>query len=273
MKYLLDSDPQRERARQLRIMAVAERQFARRFQAEIIKVTEYMVGEFRRTGSAPALPPDHIRRVEAVFHDMIGVVVQAFGERILGQGKSLGIPLERKAGWDEFWQRLALEYLAQEAIRRRIAQISESARRNIIDAIIRGQQAGESVDAIAGRILEQLPGMSRLRGHVIARTETHGASQYASHNAAKATGMNMRKEWVSVSDPRTRDFGESDGDVDEFNHRAMNGVTVPMDDLFQVPDKFGGTEGLLFPGDPNGSAGNVIMCRCVSVQLVTATTF
>jgi hypothetical protein len=42
----------------------------------------------------------------------------------------------------------------------------------------------------------------------------------------------------------------------------MNGAKVGEKEFFKVPFN-GGIEKVLFPGDPkNGSAGNVINCRC-----------
>jgi hypothetical protein len=47
----------------------------------------------------------------------------------------------------------------------------------------------------------------------------------------------------------------------------MNGVTVPLDEPFAVPTKYGTTENLMFPGDPDGSAANIIGCRCGQVYV------
>ena len=43
----------------------------------------------------------------------------------------------------------------------------------------------------------------------------------------------------------------------------MNLVKVPADQPFKVPSK-SGVQDMMYPGDPNGSAGNVINCRCSS---------
>jgi len=42
----------------------------------------------------------------------------------------------------------------------------------------------------------------------------------------------------------------------------MQGVKSPLDIPFKVPYGFGSFEALMFPGDPDGSAGNIINCRC-----------
>ena len=68
----------------------------------------------------------------------------------------------------------------------------------------------------------------------------------------------MDKVWVSSIDNRTRRRPE-----DEFDHVEMNGVRVPLSEPFIV-----GGEEMMFPGDPKGSAGNTINCRCTVAQVV-----
>ena len=89
----------------------------------------------------------------------------------------------------------------------RIAQISETTRRQIVALIDKGLRDGLSLDEIAGEIRMRAPDMSALRAHTIARTETHSASMYASLQSAKQSTVELLKEWVSVEDSRTRDFG------------------------------------------------------------------
>ena len=91
----------------------------------------------------------------------------------------------------------------------------------------------------------------------IARTETTAAANYASTIVSKTSGIVQQKKWLSAEDSRTRRTPKA-----EFNHFAMNGVKVEEDENFFVPNKFGGVEELRFAGDPKGSAGNVINCRC-----------
>ncbi len=86
----------------------------------------------------------------------------------------------------------------------------------------------------------------------IARTETTAAANYAATVAHDTSGVISDKVWISAIDARTRRPPRSD-----FNHVAMNGVKVPYNEPFNVSG-----ESLMFPGDPKGSAGNVINCRC-----------
>jgi len=45
---------------------------------------------------------------------------------------------------------------------------------------------------------------------------------------------------------------------------AMDGVRVPLNENFNVDGEM-----LEYPGDPSGSAGNIINCRCGYEILVT----
>lgn len=144
----------------------------------------------------------------------------------------------------------------------KITKIIATTRDQIIRAVDRGVREGLSVDEIAAGMRQVVPSLSRTRAHIIARTEVHTAAMFASQEVAKTAASPLNKRWVSVFDSRTRDFGESDGVVDEFNHRVMNEVTVGPNELFSVPGKSGIAELMTGPGDPNGSAANVIGCRC-----------
>lgn len=147
----------------------------------------------------------------------------------------------------------------------KVQQITETTRDQLVRMIQRGITDGAGQEAIAKQITEAIPTISRTRARVIARTEVHTASIFAGQEVVKTSPYPMNKRWVSVYDARTRDFGEADGEVDQFNHRAMNEVTVGPDELFAVPREGGGFELMSGPGDPNGSAGNVINCRCALI--------
>jgi uncharacterized protein with gpF-like domain len=163
----------------------------------------------------------------------------------------LGKVIETKS-FREFFLRLATEYLGLEMIRRRITSVTETTRQQIVNQIKIGQQAGEGVGAIAKRITGNIPFISRQRGALIARTETHGAANYGADAAARATGLDVRKEWVAAADERTR-----------LSHAEADGQVVQIDQPFTVDGEM-----LMFPGDPEGSGGNIINCRCAVSHLV-----
>ena len=64
------------------------------------------------------------------------------------------------------------------------------------------------------------------------------------------------KEWVTALDDKVRD-----GSSSEFDHTAAHGEAVELKAAFEATG-----ESLEFPGDPGGSAGNIINCRCALVS-------
>ncbi len=91
----------------------------------------------------------------------------------------------------------------------------------------------------------------------IARTETTTAANFAAVTASRTSGVVMVKEWISSLDARTRQPPHS-----QFDHYEMNGKRVGLDEEFDVSG-----QDMLYPGDPKGSAGNVINCRCTVAQI------
>lgn len=141
-------------------------------------------------------------------------------------------------------------------------QIISTTERQIRDLMAGGLSRGEAVEAVYASILERLPYLSDLRATIITRTGLHSVTQFASLQTALRSSIPLVKVWNAVSDERTRDFGEL-GRISQFNHRVMDGTRADLASPFLVPTVIGGVESLLYPGDPNGSAGNIINCRCV----------
>lgn len=265
MRWLLSAKPQDEAQRQAQLQRALERAHGRAFAAEITRAMGEMLASYRATGSAPSLPDDHEARLRLLMQEMARQSVATFGARILEQGKAHKPSLETKS-FAEFFERLAQEFIALEAVRQRITAIASTTRRQIISLISRGQEQGESLDTIARDISRKTPRIARWRAATIARTEVHSAANYGAHNAAKATGLQLRKQWISVEDTRIRDFNEPT--IADFDHRRMDEQTAEMDEPFMVPKKGGGFEPLMHPGDPAGSPGNIINCRCAVGHIV-----
>jgi len=191
-------------------------------------------------------------------------------EAILGSGreviesfKAYGYAhLETKQDEESLFERIVQEFIEQYGAAK-VVRIVEATASQLRKLVAQGMKEGLSTCQIAKLIADQTPVIAALRAEVIARTETHGSAQFASQRVAEESRFPLVKKWVSVEDSRTRDFGEGDGVVDEFSHRVMDGKTVDLREPFMVPIKTGGAEPLMFPGDPNGSAGNTINCRCV----------
>ena len=114
-----------------------------------------------------------------------------------------------------------------------------------------GIQAGLSMAEMAAKIQTELGITEQYRAQRIAQTEVVGASNEGSHAGASATGLDLVKEWMTSGLASVRE-----------THAEMEGVTVGIDETFQVPTLDGTIDEMQYPGDPSGSAGNVINCHC-----------
>lgn len=127
-----------------------------------------------------------------------------------------------------------------------IAKTSLDKVRSRIDA---GVKDGSSIDEIAASI-RAIQLINTSRAQVIARTEVHNAANYSVINTARQAesqlNIKMVKEWVAVSDGRTRD-----------THAAIDGQTVDMDGRFNVAGSMADR-----PLDPSLPPEESINCRC-----------
>lgn len=159
----------------------------------------------------------------------------------------------------------------------RFAQpINETTEREIAQVLNRAQAEGSSVPEvqrqleamfereIEGRLPEDpefewfTERTPPFRTETIARTETIRSSNAGTQGLFKDWGV-KKKEWLSTKDDRTRTYEKGD----EFDHLEADGQVVGIDEPFVV-----GGEELMYPGDPAGSEGNVINCRCTELPVV-----
>jgi uncharacterized protein with gpF-like domain len=249
-RRLIDQNRQRELRRQNILLDRLEVGFRNRLRAEIARAMEEMARVYELTGDVPPAR-DHHARMEAIFQSMAIAAATTFGGRVMQQGKNGGAILETK-GFAETMTRLALSYVASEAVRRHITSITETTRDNVISAVDRGYREGLGARAIGRLIRDQVPQFSTFRAAMIARTETHGAANFGANEAARETGLQLRKEWIAAQDERTRE-----------DHAAADGQVVGQDEPFIV-----GGAALMYPGDPAGPAEQVINCRCAQGFIV-----
>lgn len=111
-----------------------------------------------------------------------------------------------------------------------------------------GLGKGESIPDLSDRI-QSVFSVGESRGEMIARTEVHGSAMEAGHTSAgllSESGFEIRKVWLTTLDGREREA-----------HADADGQEVGYDEPFDIDG-----EELMYPGDQNGSAANVINCRC-----------
>lgn len=261
----------REREAQIqgRMLDVLERRFRRQIAIAIVQESVEILSGYRDLGYVPPPSDDAARRFRDVYRSLALASARTFGARIVTSGKAAGYNIETKqeeGGFAAFFRALANAWINIEPIRRRITSVTETTRDQIVRQVSNGQQQGLGVAEIAKRIDDRLPEISRHRGALIARTETHGAANYAMHETAKSTGLELVKEWVAVEDHRTRAISRDDA----FDHVAMDGQKRDMDEPFDMPWIGGGGEPLkiMYPGEAGKPGGAVINCRCAVTHRV-----
>lgn len=118
--------------------------------------------------------------------------------------------------------------------------------RKVNSEVLQGILQGESIDKIAGRLSNVL-NMNETSAMRNARTSVTSAQNKGRmdmlHDAADK-GITVQKVWIAVIDNHTRDSHRDD----------LNGETVDMDEAF--------SNGLQYPGDPDGEPAEVYNCRC-----------
>ena len=149
---------------------------------------------------------------------------------------------------------IVIKMLLEGGLQKLTGEITDTTRDNMRKILTKGMQEGWSINDMM-RELEKL-GINAYRAELIARTETTRAANQGALLGAVSTGLQTVKEWISVNDDRTRRIPR-----DKFDHLHMDGKQVPTDMPFTVPGT-GSIDIMEYPGDPNGSAGNVCNCRC-----------
>lgn len=208
-------------------------------------IMDQVVAEFERN-----------RQFVVPSNSSIGLLVDALG---IGwtSGVNLGVEQFENLAQKQLGPRALLEYINTYGPGR-ARQISETTARQLSQIVIRGQREGKTSPQIMRELVNKIPKLAAARAKIIAETEVHSAVQFGAYNAALRSGRTLVKRWNTVEDDRVRDFWQGSN----FSHRMAEGQKKVLDNAFQIPHISGGTEALRFPGDPEGSAGNIINCRC-----------
>ena len=114
-----------------------------------------------------------------------------------------------------------------------------------------GIKRGDNINTITENLrsffAQEVPDFAAWRARRIARTEVVSASNYSKSQVMETIAPDgLRRIWIA--DMR---------DLERTREAHQNVEPVGMRDKFNVGGEF-----LEYPGDPNGSAGNVINCRC-----------
>jgi len=120
------------------------------------------------------------------------------------------------------------------------------------DSLAEGVQAGETLGELTARVRSVFSARGNMAA-TIARTETLPGYNLATQEAWLASDVVEQQEWLTARDDQVREaHAEVDGD------KATLGMPFTV-----------GGEPLDYPGDPKGSPGNVINCRCTMLPVIS----
>jgi len=197
-----------------------------------------------------------LSRVEhrTTIRDMVRDIFRTVGRRFATEAFNELKALEQKADPVDEWFQSVEEWLANEG-GEEIRGILETTRQDITQILSSAREDGLGSEEMAKRLEDEIEEVNRQRGRVIARTEVITASNKASHEGARATGLNLEKEWLDSSDSRVR-----------LSHEVVDGQTKRIDEPFRWTSPESGEVEAMYPAEATLPAAERIQCRCVSVR-------
>lgn len=165
------------------------------------------------------------------------------------QGIPIIAPIDNKQVIQAIYNDTKLSQGLYERLGENVEELKISIKSNVSRGIVEGKSWTEVASGIANDM--NTPFKKAMNNAMrIARTEGGRVQQQAQMDACRkavARGADIVKQWDSTLDGRTRD-----------SHRAMDGEVRELEEKF--------SNGLLHPKDKNGSAAEVVNCRCVMLQ-------
>lgn len=234
-------------------MEAIEKAFTR--EVNLIFIKQYnAVADFIELGGSDIdfILNQTILYFESVFKKQYTRIYVVFGNIIfdsLGEGKAANM-YQTKSIRDIYLAVMA-EWVRSH-MAERLVRIFRTTKKKIAKLIGDMKLEGYSNREIAKEIRAAAPTINKVRAATIARTETHTAAMKSTSEAMASTRLKYNKEWVSAMDTRTR--------KKPYNHQLANGETVGKTEMY-----YNTGEPMLYPGWEQGSAGNVINCRCVEI--------
>ena len=262
---------QQEQAAIDRQMKIIERQTVRKVALELQR--QYLAAARQvEHGELEIFHPvnDGIENLRSILMELYKRVISVFGARVFEALEKSAMVYSHKAIQDEFQtiiDRWIVVHAAEEVV------LITATRKKILKAIIKkGLDDHKSYRDIAKSISKHVTPLNTSsvmkRAWRITRTECHTVAIKSMNEAMETTRLKYMRQWVSAKDERTRGHvkrGKKKKSKFDHFHRYPRGAdmeTIEKDGIY-----VGSGEPLKFPGDPDGSAGNIINCRCVETFL------
>jgi len=162
--------------------------------------------------------------------------------------------IQRQSKEGNAWEEGYIQYILARVTKKAkdIARTQATLFNSVIDLVVQeGYRDGLSIDAITERlqyeVKKRMLSVQKYEAERIARTEVIGAANKGSFDGAMSTGLGIKKGWLTSGLKGVR-----------ASHGSYEGMGfVPMNYEYNF--------GLMHPGDPNGTAEEIINCRCTII--------
>ena len=237
-----------------KLYANALKQYSPKFKKELQK----QVDTYCRTQNFNAISDKSLKKTIYRLHLAMGTKMAQISESAVKRSvKGVYVPLEYKSAKTDAFQYAIIQVLQNDGLDQLAADITDTTKEQIRRFLIQSAEKNYTLpETIA---LLRTSGITDYRAELIARTETGRAANIGSMVGATSTGLVTIKEWISARDNRTRREPR-----DHTDHLIMDGVKLPMEKKFHVPNNQVGLgyELMDHPCDSKASAANVCNCRC-----------
>lgn len=228
IENLADDDPQKAVLESMRQSKVYQRNYQERLKKELDSIMDKMSKKEYTSIS------DYLN--ECYEDGFIGTLYD-----LHGQGVPFTIPMNQEA----VVRAVQIDSKINVKLYERLKQDVDELKKKIASSVSNMLVTGKSYSQVSEEILRH-SNIGRNRAIRIARTEGHRIQTTASMDAltsAKEIGADVVKQWDSTLDGKTRP-----------SHIMTDGEIRELEEPF--------SNDLMFPGDPNGEAKEVVNCRC-----------
>ena len=208
----------------------------------------------RQYMDAASLITQGVRDVDHVVNEQttrLRKILRAHYRRVaMTAGRQATIAYDPPKSMNEsFWNEVN-QFIALNAGRK--VKLMQDTSKGILDFVIQtGIENGETNREIATRLRKQGKKVSKFQALRIARTETLGIYNAATDASVRDTGLKFDRVWSTTKDLRTRRRKKKSF----YDHWIVDGQRRKQGEPFDVSG-----QNLDYPGDPKGSAGNIINC-------------
>jgi hypothetical protein len=237
-----------------KLYANALKQYSPKFKKEL----QNQVNTYCRTLDYNKISDKALKKTIYKLHLAMGTKMALISESAVKKSvKGVYVPMEFKSQKTDAFQYAIIQVLQNDGLDQLATDITNTTKEQIRRFLVESAQKNYTLpETIA---LLRTSGITDYRAELIARTETGRAANIGSMVGATSTGLVTIKEWIATRDNRTRREPR-----DHTDHLDMDGVKLPMEKQFQVPNNQVGLgyELMDHPCDSKASAANVCNCRC-----------